>query len=186
MSGERTRMQHAALDLAGLGPSAASSVQREALTALFRSEFRRVYGYVFARTGSTQVAEEIAADAFAEAARVVRAGRGDTVTATWLIMVARRRLIDHWRRAERHRRRIERLRLQRTPAESTAEVEDEQMLAALASLPLRQRAALTLRYIDEYSVGEIAETLDVPYKAAESLLSRARAGFTKAMEADHA
>ncbi|MEM8745746.1 MAG: sigma factor-like helix-turn-helix DNA-binding protein, partial [Actinomycetota bacterium] len=52
--------------------------------------------------------------------------------------------------------------------------------AALASLPERQRAAVVLRYVEEYSVSEVAEALDVGYEAAESLLARGRRGFVEA------
>lgn len=188
MAGEELDVQHAALQLAGLDGSASREHQRAALTTLFENEFRRVYSYVFARTGSSSVAEEVAADTFAEAARVVNEGRGAVIDITWLRMVAKRRLIDHWRRSERHRRRIERLRIQRSRADLGDQprgLQDDRMLSALTSLPVRQRAVLTLRYIDEYSVSEIATTLDLSYKAAESLLSRARSGFAKAMEAEH-
>jgi RNA polymerase sigma-70 factor (ECF subfamily) len=65
-------------------------------------------------------------------------------------------------------------------------LEDEMVLAALQSLPTRQRAALTLRYLDECSVAEVADTLDVSYRAAESLLSRAKVNFRSAYGADDA
>jgi DNA-directed RNA polymerase specialized sigma24 family protein len=37
-----------------------------------------------------------------------------------------------------------------------------------------------MRYLDEMSVGEIADALDVSYKTAESLLSRGRSGLRRA------
>ena len=54
------------------------------------------------------------------------------------------------------------------------------VLAALESLPPRQRMALTLRYLDECSVSEIADAMDVGYTTAESLLGRARRSFARA------
>jgi RNA polymerase sigma-70 factor (ECF subfamily) len=159
---------------------------RDALSALFDAEFGGIYGFLVARCGSTAVAEDVAAETFVEAARAVTAGRIAEVTRSWLYMVARRRLIDHWRADERHRRRLERLRLQRSTRPLGDLLEDEMVLAALQSLPTRQRAALTLRYLDECSVAEVADTLDVSYRAAESLLSRAKVNFRSAYGADDA
>jgi DNA-directed RNA polymerase specialized sigma24 family protein len=47
-------------------------------------------------------------------------------------------------------------------------------------LPARYGDALEWKYIEELSVGEIADRLGVGYKAAESLLTRARAAFRDA------
>lgn len=174
-----------------LGAAAGRDRQRLALAALFEAEFSRIYGFVYARCGSTTLAEDVAAETFVDAARAVNAGQGADVSRSWLFMVARRRLVDRWRSDERHRRRLEKMRLLRSPEAEVIElgiggdgsgkqIDDERVLEALAALPTRQRAALTLRYLDEFSVPEIADALDVSYRAAESLLSRARAGFAKA------
>lgn len=163
------------------------AAERHALTLLFRNEFSSVYSFVLARCGSAGIAEEVASETFADAARAARDGRGRELSKSWLLMVARRRLIDIWRSDERHRRRINRIRLERTqPVHdltlTSGEEHDDNVLRALESLPTRQRAALTLRYLDELSVDEVAEVLEVSYRAAESLLSRARAGFKAAYE----
>lgn len=171
------------------GPSAESGKadQRSALVALFRAEFRGIYRFVLSRSGSREVAEDVTAETFAEAARVLSTDSGHAVTTPWLYTVARRRLIDHWRKVDRHRRRIDRLRFERlieVEDPNHEEIEDQRVLDALSLVPPRQRAALTMRHLDEYSVTEIADTLQVTYKAAESLLSRARAAFATAMEID--
>lgn len=58
-------------------------------------------------------------------------------------------------------------------------LEDEQLLAgaALTALPTRWEQVLRWKYCEDMSVAEIAERLGVSAKAAESLLSRARAAF---------
>ena len=152
---------------------------RAALDALFDAQFASVFNFVVARSGSPTIAEDVAAETFVEAVRVAKQGRLAEVTPPWLFMVARRRLIDHWRADERYRRRVERLRMRRVDADVSEVIEDERVLDALDSLPTRQRAALTLRYLDGYSVSEIADALEVTYRAAESLLSRARTNFGK-------
>lgn len=171
---------------------------REALRLLYRSEVTAIHGYLLARCGSRQDAEDLTTETFLNAADRFAQGRGGEVSGAWLMTVAKRRLIDHWRRAGSQRERVERLGRElglvpgRDVAESVgfaddgdrADAEDVRahVLAALESLPERQRAALTLRYLDEHSVSEIADILDVGYQAAESLLARARRGFVVAFE----
>lgn len=153
---------------------------RQRLLDLFEQEADRIHGYLRARLGSAVAAEDLTAEVFSEAARRCADGRAIEVTGAWLQTVAHRRLIDHWRRDETRRRLSERLRLER-PA-IAPEPDDGQVLAALSSLPDRQRAALCLRYMDEFSVSEVAAALDIGYPAAESLLARARRSFAAAYE----
>lgn len=99
----------------------------------------------------------------------------------WLITVARRRLIDHWRRESRQDRRLQRLLGTFEEAPPSGAAEDHlDVLEALRRLPERQRAALTLRYLDDLSVRDVALALECSYDAAESLLARARRDFAAA------
>jgi len=41
---------------------------------------------------------------------------------------------------------------------------------------------VALRYLDEFSVSEIADEMAIEYRAAESLLARGRRSFKKAWE----
>ncbi len=146
------------------------------LAAVFEANVDSVFGYVLARCGSRQMAEDVASDTFVEAARAFQSGRGHEVERGWLFHVARLRLIDYWRRDERQRKRIERLTTvglqdQVLPDGSDG---DPYVLAALDSLSSRQRAVLLLRYVDDYSVSEVADAMELSYQATESLLARAR------------
>jgi len=154
------------------------------LEQLFEENFDAVFAFCLIRGGSRPLAEEIVSDVFCDAVRTVTVDPGCELHRGWLIAVARRRLIDHWRSAERNRRRVERLAQLRTPehgldaAKSTA-IDDERVMAALASLPERQRAVLMLRYLDELSVSEAADALKLSYRATESLLARGRRSFAR-------
>lgn len=160
-----------------------------ALVTLYESNVDDLYRFCLARTGSRQLAEDATSEAFLAAARTHAAGNGAEVDRPWLFVVARRRIVDQWRATERHRRRTERMRHHSTTAgayEDSDLLDDgtsERVLSALRSLPTRQRAALTLRYLDEYSVTEVAEALTIEYRAAESLLARGRRSFSTAWHA---
>lgn len=161
------------------------SVFPRRLEVLFDEWFVRIYQFCAARTGSVSRAEDAASETFADAARLFADGRGDEVSEAWLFTVARRRVIDQWRSAERHRQRLERVVVTTplTPAgpdDPAGLDDDERVRDALGALPERQRAAIVLRYVEEFSVAEVADALEVGYEAAESLLARGRRGFVEA------
>ena len=153
----------------------------EVLERLFDESYDSIVRYCVVRTGSQSVAEDVAAATFADAAR--SSAVEGVVDLPWLYMVAQRRLVDHWRSAERHRKRLRRLVEWRAVGGETEPAMDptpHRVRRALASLPDRQRALLTLRYLDDCSVSEIAEVFDLSYRAAESALARARKSFVAA------
>jgi RNA polymerase sigma-70 factor (ECF subfamily) len=152
------------------------------LTALFRAEAASIFGYLLLRCGSRAVAEDLSGETFLAASRLFASERGDEVTPAWLQTVAHRRLVDYWRSSSTARRRAERLIAERRPEAAPPEDPDTCVDNALASLPDRQRAVLVLRYLDDYSVSEIAEAIGASYKATESLLARGRASFAIAYE----
>lgn len=151
-----------------------------AFMAFYDATKADVYGFLLARSGEPELAEDLMAETYLAALDALRR-RDDMITIGWLMTVARRRLVDHWRRRTSLRARLHRLA---TPASMSLELDerDTTVLRALQSLPTRQRAAITMRYIDELSVSEVADRLDVEYKAAESLLSRGRASLRRAYE----
>ncbi len=170
-----------------------SGAARQRLADLFDREFDAVYRYCLARTGDVAAADDAASEAFLAASRAVANGKGDDVDRPWLFVVAKNRMVDQWRSNERQRNRISKLMQLKRPEWSSASLGDfepdtdlsEQVIAALTSLPQRHRAALTLRYLDECSVSEVAQHLELGYTATESLLARARRSFAAAWRNHH-
>ena len=162
---------------------------RHALEELFDREFDTIFKFALARSGDRETADEVAADVFLAAAQALESGAEESIGLPWLYVVARRRLIDIWRRQEREQNRLKRL-IDYDRRNQEGEVDDRypsehsenRALRALQKLPERQRAAITLRYLDGFSVSEIARVMGVEYKAAESLLSRGRRSFMDAWE----
>jgi RNA polymerase sigma-70 factor (ECF subfamily) len=159
---------------------------RQHLIDLYASEFDGLYRFCLARCGDRSVAEDVAAETFFAAATHLAAQPDEALGRGWLYTVARRRLVDHWRRTARHRRRIERLlELGETQSNATDDPFDHEgdaVLAALRSLPPRQRVAISLRYLDDHSVAEIATVMEIDYRAAESLIARGRRSLITAWE----
>jgi len=144
----------------------------------------RVYRYLMARCGDQSLAEEATQEAFVEAIRARRrfAGRSDLVT--WICAIGRNRLADHARRDRRGAARHLRLVEQRAHEDNVWRASDEReaVEAALTTLAADQRLSLTLCYLDQLPVREIAGLLHRSESGTESLLSRARDGFRRAYE----
>lgn len=155
-----------------------------ALLELYDTALPEVYGYLLSRCGVRSVAEDLTAETFLAAVRAVRSGRRPpTMSVAWLIGVARHKLADHWRHAQREHRRL-RIVAAEPDREDPWDEQLDVMLAreVLMGLAPHHRAALTLRYLDGLPVPEVAELLGRTVHATEALLVRARAAFRLAYE----
>lgn len=141
-----------------------------------------VYGFLSLRVGGNHsLAEDLTSDTYSAAVGLFNAGRGHEVTISWLRTVARRRLIDHWRRSAVAADNVVSL-VAPVPSEPSDDEVRVAVAAALAVLSEAQRQALVLQHIEGFSVSEVAHLLGRTSKATESLLSRARAAFRHAFE----
>lgn len=150
------------------------------LLALYDDALPHVYGYLRARCDSTTVAEDLSAETFLAAVDAVRRPNPPPVDVPWLIGVARHKLADHWRRRARDERNL------RAVADEPelddpwdAELDTLRAQSVLERLGAQHRAALTLRYLDDLPVREVAELLGRSVHATEGVLVRARAAFRR-------
>ena len=126
------------------------------------------------------IAEELTAEVFIAALK--KWNSAESLQPGWLVTIARRRLIDEWRRQARSRKRQSQLTVavttRGTPDETAT---DDRLLVVtvLDYLPVAQRQALILRYLDDWPVQAIADVLNRSYSATESLLSRSRRNFAR-------
>jgi len=128
--------------------------------------------------------DDVIAQTFEAAAHQFARGHGADVSPAWLTVVAKRRLVDHWRHMAARSRAVDRIAGSRQLCfDPPASNPDDDVTAALESLPTRQRTVLTLRYLDDWGLDEIADGLGISYRAVESLLARARRSFAAAIDA---
>jgi RNA polymerase sigma-70 factor, ECF subfamily len=153
----------------------------DAWRALYDRNFGWLYHYaLFRARGDAHAAEDLVQETWEVAVRrMARFDPGRAPFRAWLKGIA-----DH--RARNRARREARVDVVAAPdADGAGHVdpqpESRELLAvAMAGLPDRYRQLLLSRYRDNCSVDEIAAAERVTYKAAESLLSRARAAFRRA------
>ncbi|MFW2336069.1 RNA polymerase sigma factor [Ilumatobacter sp.] len=153
------------------------------LLALYDDALPQVYGYLLHRCRNTTLAEDLTAETFMAAVESIRRGRVASVTIAWLIGIARHKLVDHWRRVERDARNLR--AVDDPPIHDDpwdAELDAFAARDALERLGAHHRAALTLRYVDDLGVPEVAEMLERTVHATEALLVRARRAFRDVYE----
>src|SRR4051812_2594666 len=131
------------------------------LGALYDDHVDRVFGYLQQRCGDRSVAEDLTSATFMSALEGLRRQPPRSVELPWLLGIARHKLVDHWRRRERDERSL-RLALDGAEAEETwdRQLDRERAVSVLAQLLPRHRLALTLRYLDDLSVPDIAALLE--------------------------
>ena len=159
--------------------------ERDGQMYAFAAALPEVYGYLVARGASTWTAEDLTSETFIAAVSALRRGVIDKVTVPWLIVVARRRLVDHWRHSA-----LERRYAPDPPVgdgDDPGDAWDEPIdvvrcRCAMHRLGDHHRAALTLRYVDGLSVTDVARELGRGYAATEALLHRARRALRRAYE----
>jgi len=141
------------------------------LEALFRAHWPRAFRAAFLVTRDAAAAEDIAQEAFLAAVRSLERFDRTRPFGPWLHRIVVNRAID-WARARRLRAEVE--LSDEAVAHDTANLgEPERLAAAIAALPVEQRAVIVLRHLLEYTPGEIAELLEVPRGTVNSRLRRA-------------
>ena len=150
------------------------------LLELYDEALPHVYGYLLARCRERALAEDLTAETFLAAVSALRKPDAPALSVAWLIGVARHKLADHWRAAERERRELRVLDGEpvEDPWDSTVDVIRARQ--TLAGLGPHHQAALTLRYLDGLPVGEVAAHLGRTVHATEALLVRGRNAFRRA------
>ena len=150
-----------------------------ALLGLYDTALPQVYGYLLARCGGRALAEDLTAETFLAAVTACRRRPPPAMTVGWLVGIARHKLVDHWRAAEREERGLHAVADPAGPVDDPWDERIDAMLAheVLAGQSGPHRAALTLRYLDGLPVPDVARTLGRTVAATEALLTRARIAF---------
>ena len=142
------------------------------LEALFRRHWPRAYRAAFLIVHDHAAAEDIAQEAFLAAFRRLDRFDHRRRFAPWLGTIVANRAID-WARARTARRESAHQAPEpEAPRDRPTGPYSEELLAALAALSPEHRAVVVLRYVLEYTPGEIARALELPRGTVNSRLRR--------------
>jgi len=153
--------------------------QRQRLLDLYAEALPEVYGYLHRRCRNTTVAEDLTTEVFLGAVESINRSVVVDVTVAWLIGIARFKLVDHWRRCESDDRKLTAVADLTESSNDPWAAELDVLLArdVLGRLGAHHQSALTLRYVDDLPVRQVAQVLGRTEQATEALLVRARHAF---------
>jgi RNA polymerase sigma factor (sigma-70 family) len=162
-----------------LSPVNGAGLDEAAFDGLFRECARDVHAYAISLLGDRSAAEDVTALAFERLYRSrSRLDRRRGTARAWLFTIARNAALDELRR--RRRQPSIELEVDRLDDPSSADAfEHAERRAtvrhALASLPLRERELVLLKFHGQLSNGELARVLDISETNAGTRLHRALA-----------
>jgi len=139
------------------------------LEALFRTHWPRAFRAAYLVTHDAGAAEDIAQESFLAALRSLDRFDRRRPFGPWLHKIVVNRAID-WTRARKLRSEVQLTDSVAAPEPRRPPRDD--VLAALARLAPDQRAVVVMRYLLEFTPGEIAEALDLPRGTVNSRLRR--------------
>jgi RNA polymerase sigma-70 factor, ECF subfamily len=151
-----------------------------ALERLLHLYGKKVFGLALSILKDTGRAEDATQDAFLKIWRALPTFNGRAGVSTWLYTIARNTCLTAVR-AESYRRTAP---LDETsgPAAVDSSTRDLALHQALARLPEMQRTVITLFYLEDKSVQDVAAMLDLPENTVKSHLHRARRALSALLE----
>ena len=155
---------------------------------LFRRYQLPLYVYVFELLRQEQTSLDVVQETFINAVRHLDSLREDEKFGSWLFGIAHQKCIQHWRRQSRE----EFLRdefsgvppeFEDSPDELLIRQEQEaEFMKLLNQLPLPQRSALLLHFVEEFSLEDIAAITGTHLGTVKSRLHYAKRALRKLME----
>jgi RNA polymerase sigma-70 factor (ECF subfamily) len=158
---------------------AAQAGSEQALEHLYRRHWPWAHRAAYLVVHDAAAAEDIAQEAFLSAIRSLDRFDRARPFGPWLNRIVVNRAID-WSRARSLRRETGAeldaelaAPVEPAPAAAGSSVYSDEVVAALKQLSPEHRAVVVLRYLLDYTPGEIAKVLDVPRGTVNSRLRRA-------------
>jgi RNA polymerase sigma-70 factor (ECF subfamily) len=149
--------------------------------AFWAAEHAPVLALAAALTGDWGIAEDVTQEAFSAAHQ-----KWDRIDnpAAWVRGVVANRAASHWRRRAREASAFARFTAR--PDVVLLASEHNDFWEKVRSLPRRQAQYITLHYLDERSVSQIADALGIAEGTVKATLSQARASLGRLLSAEEA
>lgn len=159
-----------------------------ALRRFYNSYKNRLVFLIKQKIDSLEDVEEIAQDTFLDCLDALRNFNGNSSLYTFLVSIARHKIIDYYRRQKIKNIVFSKLPENITPLisqllgpeeEFDAKEVKVQIKIVFSKLKPLYAKILKLKYLEDFSVNEISKYLVVSEKSVESMLFRARLAFVK-------
>lgn len=162
----------------------------DAFSRLAENWQKRLLAHAYRLTGDPELARDIVQDGWADIVRGLPGLKEPSVFPAWVYRIVTRRAADAIGRAQRKRRTEAAYAAEPVPREiSTRKMEvtadTSPLHIAIAALPSKQRAVVSLFYLEEFSITEISVALSVPAGTVKTRLMHARKQLRAILEGNH-
>jgi RNA polymerase sigma-70 factor, ECF subfamily len=161
---------------------------RDAWDTLFRRYQLPLYVYVFELVHSEQTSLDIVQETFINAARHIGGLRDDARFGSWIFGIAHQKVIQCWRKESREATALAGLaeeppETEERPDEWVIRQEQEaEFMELLRKLPLVQRSALLLFFVEDFSLEDIARITGTFVGTVKSRLHYAKKALRTLLE----
>jgi RNA polymerase sigma-70 factor, ECF subfamily len=156
----------------------------ETFDTFYRKEFAAVVGLAYVLSGNRWVAEDLAQEAFLVAHREWERVGAYEDPGTWVRRVVTNLSVSAFRRHTIEAKALARLALRQVWIVPDLEPSDERFWRAVRSLPRRQGAVIALHYLDDRSVAEIADVLEMAPGTVKKHLHDGRRTLAQVLEVE--
>jgi RNA polymerase sigma-70 factor (ECF subfamily) len=133
------------------------------LGSAFQENAAKIYGFIYAKVGNREVAEDLTGQVFLKAVRWLAEDRSADSIRAWLYATARSAIADYWREQGQARQipldAVGEQLFRGTDGPAEVRRTRERALRILEALPPREREVLRLRFLRGYSAAEIGRAL---------------------------
>jgi len=155
---------------------------------LYRRYQLPLYVYVFELVHDEQASLDIVQETFINATRYLGGLREDGKFGSWLFGIAHQKCIQRWRKQGREAAALEELAAapaapENDPAELLIRAEQEEaVMKFLNRLPIAQRSALLLHFVEDFSLENIAAITGTALGTVKSRLHYAKKALKRLLE----
>jgi RNA polymerase sigma-70 factor, ECF subfamily len=163
----------------------------DAWNALFRRYQLPLYSFVYEWVRNEQAALDVVQETFINAVRHIHRLDADGKFGSWLFSIAHQKCVQQWRQSVRRPEMSEladsdddgAFREEDNPADLLMRQEQEEsFMKLLAQLPLPQRSALILHFLEDFSLEEIASITCTQLGTVKSRLHYAKKALRKLIQ----
>lgn len=160
----------------------------DAVASLYDVYASRIYSYIYRRTSDPVTAEDLTGQVFLRMIEALRSGKGwRTSFSGWLYRIAHNLVVDLYRR----RGQVKYIAIDDSPNLTTKDndpyrvaasrLDSDVLLRAINQLTEEQAQVVTLRFLEGYSIAEVADIMDKTDGAIKALQYRGVASLRRIM-----
>lgn len=169
--------------------AAAIAFDENALSELYDRYEAKIYSYIYRRTGERTLAEDLTAQVFLKMLEAIRKDNAwHSSFSGWLYRIAHNSIVDYYRRRDRKQQLpIDEIPVLIDEADSPVRVAEKQfdadrLRSAVGRLTSEQAEVVSLRFLEGYSINEVATLMNKTEGAIKALQYRAVATLRQLLE----